>query len=199
MYVGPSEATKYFKVSRDTLRRWADEGKVKVYKSKGGHRRYWIGQEEIETVHKAKEKINIFQKKKFTDTLIYGRVSSSKQRFDLERQIKQIENYCQEKKYNYQTITDIASGINFKRKGLQKILDIAIQGNLKRIVVAHKDRLARIGFDLIETILSKYGTVIDIIETENSNGESEIKEDIISIITHYTAKFYGSRKYNVYG
>jgi len=199
MYVGPSEATKYFKVSRDTLRRWADEGKVKVYKSIGGHRRYWIGQEEIETVHKAKEKINIFQKKKFTDTLIYGRVSSSKQRFDLERQIKQIENYCQEKKYNYQTITDIASGINFKRKGLQKILDIAIQGNLKRIVVAHKDRLARIGFDLIETILSKYGTVIDIIETENSNGESEIKEDIISIITHYTAKFYGSRKYNVYG
>ena len=185
MYVSPQEAATYFGVSRETVRLWAEKDKIKYTKTKGGHRKYWIDNS---------NKTKVICKTKKPDTIIYARVSSSKQKEDLDRQVKTLENYCNNKKYHYEITKDIASGVNFNRKGLQKILELSMQGNIKRIVVAYKDRLARIGFELINWIFNKFGTVIEIMHSQSTGPESEIVEDIVAIITHYTAKIHGSRK-----
>lgn len=125
------------------------------------------------------------------EKIVYCRVSSKKQAGDLSRQIK----YVQKKYPKHRIITDVGSGINFKRKGLQEILELAMQKNLKEVVVAYKDRLARIGFDLIKFIIEENGGKIVVLNKNEVSEETEFAEDIISIITVFSAKYYGSRKY----
>ena len=91
-------------------------------------------------------------------------------------------------------ISDIASGLNFKRKGLLRILDEGMQGNIEEIVVAYKDRLCRFGFDLIERLLSKQGCRIHIVNPKKDTPEQELTDDLISIITVFSSKIYGLRK-----
>ena len=190
MYASPKEATVFYGVSRETIRLWANKDKIKYKKTIGGHRKYWIPNKNNE----GKIKVNF--KKKTPDTILYSRVSSKKQDADLSRQKESIKNFAKKEKFRFLEIQDIGSGVNFKRKGLQTLLEHVMQGNIKRIVVAHKDRLARIGFNLIEWILDKYGTSIQVSNREiNSDYKEDIKEDLIAILTHYTAKYYGSRKY----
>lgn len=84
---------------------------------------------------------------------------------------------------NYTIITDITSGINFKRKGLSTILDSCLQNDIGEIVIAHKDRLCRFGFDLIEYMVTKAGGKITILDnTENKTSEQELTDDLLSII-----------------
>lgn len=130
-----------------------------------------------------KEKINI----------CYCRVSSKKQSEDLERQKK----YMKEKYPTYQIIYDIGSSLNFKRKGLLKIINDAIDGKINEIVIAHKDRLARIGYELIEMIVNKYsnGKITILNKNKNETPTEEITKDIISIMNIYVAKINGFRKY----
>ncbi len=84
-------------------------------------------------------------------------------------------------------------GINFKRKGLRKIIDLAISGNLEELVITYKDRLCRIGYNLLEYILLKYSTNIIAVKYENKPQSQEIVDDLIEIITVYSSKLYGSR------
>jgi predicted site-specific integrase-resolvase len=126
-------------------------------------------------------------------SICYCRVSSNKQKNDLKRQIKYME-----KKYpNYQILSDIGSGLNLKRKNLQKIIKMAIEGRIKRVIVAHKDRLARFGYDLIEWIIETYskGRIVVINKSEEETPMEEISKDIIQIMNVYTAKINGLRKY----
>jgi putative resolvase len=134
-------------------------------------------------VNQKKEKINI----------CYCRVSSNKQKEDLERQIK----YMKQLYPNHIIIKDIGSGLNFKRKGLQKIIDYGIKGELNELVIAYKDRLARFGYDLINNIIEKYsnGKIIIINQSEETTPTEEIVKDILSIMNVYVAKINGLRKY----
>ena len=125
--------------------------------------------------------------------ICYCRDSSRKQKEDLKRQIEYMEN-----KYpTFEIISDIGSGLNFKRKGLIKIIDMAINGEIEVVVITYKDRLARFGYELIERIINNYsdGTI----KVENSKEEQtpteEISKDIISIMNVYVAKINGLRKY----
>ena len=191
MYVSPKEACCFYGVSREALRLWANKDKVKYKKTIGGHRQYWIQKNHISS--KIKPKITLKQK---FDTILYSRVSSKKQEKDLCKQKASIKNFSEKEGFKFIEIQDIGSGVNFKRKGLQTLLEHVMQGNIKRVVVAHKDRLARIGFNLIEWILNKYGTRIQVCNQSNqSDYKEDLKEDLIAILTHYTAKYYGSRKY----
>lgn len=133
--------------------------------------------------------INITQKKK----ICYCRVSSEKQKEDLIRQI----DYMKEKYPTHEIITDISSGLNFKRKGLLEIIKLAINNEVEELVIAYKDRLARFGYELIEIILKEYSNAsIKIInKTEEKTKEEELTEDIISIMNVYVAKINGLRKY----
>ena len=124
--------------------------------------------------------------------ICYCRVSSKKQNSDLERQI----NLMQSNYPNYEIISDIGSGLNFKRKGLEKIIDMAIKGEIEEVVITYKDRLARFGYDLIEMILNKYSkaTITIINQDKYQTKDEELVKDIISIMNVYVAKINGMRK-----
>lgn len=176
MYVTPQQAAQYFGVSTETLRLWADKEKIDFIKTKNGHRRY---------------KIHVQDNKKKKISIIYARVSSRKQEEDLDRQIV----FLQKKYPKHQLITDIGSGINFKRKGLITLLDKIFIGSVKEIVVAHRDRLTRFGFEIFEYICKKFNTKIIVIENDNKSPVEDLSEDLFSIITVFTARYNGMRKY----
>ena len=124
--------------------------------------------------------------------ICYCRVSTHSQKDDLERQILYMKSHYPE----HILIKDIGSGINFKRKGLIKIIDYCVKGQLEEIIVAYKDRLCRFGFDLIELLIKKYsnGKII-ILNASNESPQEELTTDLVSIINVFSAKLNGMRKY----
>jgi putative resolvase len=184
-YISGTKAAARIGIHINTLRILADEGKISAIKTPGGIRRYNV-EKYIE------EHINMSRTIGLKHNVCYCRVSTHGQQDDLSRQI----DYMKNKYPNYEMITDIGSGINFDRKGLQLIIDYAIAGNLETLAVAYKDRLCRIGYPLIEHILTKYSNTKIIVE--NDSGETvneEIAGDLMQIITVYTAKINGMRSY----
>ena len=184
------EANKLTGLQPATLRMWADQNKVKSYKTPTGQRMF--------------DKQNLLQltcrqddpQEKINNKVIYCRISSKKQSDDLERQIE----YCRSKYPDHELLSDIALGINFKRKSLQTILERAMQGNLKELVVAHKDRLCRFGFDLLENVFKLSNTKLIILNQDNDctkpSTEQELAEDLLSIVHIYSCRQMGKRRYN---
>lgn len=169
----PKQLADKLKVSKETLRLWAESGKIKTIKTDGGHRRY-IYDDNTD----AKD-----SKLKF----IYTRVSSAKQQSDLERQIK----FLQKLYPDYKVISDVGSGLNFKRKGFNKLLEAILTGTVKEVVVAHKDRLCRFGFQIIENLCKHFSTTLTIVDDKDGKSQTdELAEDLLSIITVFTARFY---------
>ena len=123
----------------------------------------------------------------------YCRVSSNKQKEDLERQIESVKIYMTAKGYSFEIITDIGSGINYTKKGLNQLIGKIIDGEVEKIVILYKDRLVRFGFELIELLSGKYGTVIEIIDNTDKTEEQELVEDMIQIVTVFSARLNGKR------
>jgi predicted site-specific integrase-resolvase len=125
--------------------------------------------------------------------VVYARVSSHKQRDDLERQT----DLLKQRYPDHLVIQDIGSGINFKRKGLQTILDQCLQREIEEVVVAHKDRLCRFGFDVIKYVVEGTGgRIIVLDEEEHKSKEQELAEDLLSIIHVFNCRQMGKRRYN---
>lgn len=176
MYVDTITAKKFYGVSKDTLRRWAKKGKINVIRTKGNHRRYFMPDKQEPNSQK----------------IIYARVSSSKQKEHLENQVK----ILQEKFPEHTVIKDIGSGINYDRKGFKTILEQVFDKNVEEVVVASKDRFVRFGFELFEFIFNKFGTRIKIINSKKcKTSEQELAEDLLSVVTVFTARYHGKRKY----
>ena len=179
-YVQPVIARKRLGVCNKTLRKWVDDGKIDAIFTDGGWRKY--------NVDKFLQQNNKTERKK----VCYCRVSSTDQKKDLSNQI----SYLMSKYPEHELIKDIGSGINFKRKGLQQLVDLAIHNQLDEVVVTHKDRLCRIGYELLEFIFFKYSNASINIENEEIKlPQQEVTEDLIEIITVYSSKLYGSRSY----
>jgi predicted site-specific integrase-resolvase len=181
----PEEASRLLNITQQSLINWSNQGKIECIRTKGKHRRFLMSS----LVPFASEEIdrkNEQRKRK----ICYCRVSTSSQKEDLERQIK----FFRIKYPEYEIIKDIGSGINFKRKGFKTILDDAIKGNIKEVVVTHKDRLCRFGFELIEGIIQEYsqGQILVLNKKETSPHE-ELVNDLISIITVFSSRLYGLR------
>jgi len=160
---------------------WANDGRIKYTTTKGGHRRYFISESVEDTTESTTQKTNI----------IYARVSSSKQKDDLIRQAE----YLKHKYPDHNLITDTASGINYKRPGFKRVLEGVFKGTIGQVVVAHKDRFTRFGYDLFEWIFSCHGAEL-ICDQESRNEEGgELADDLMAIITVFTARYHGKRKY----
>jgi putative resolvase len=181
----PTQLSKLIGVQPQTLRIWENNGTLQATKTKNGHRRY-IYNEGQETKEKIKEQCG---------NVVYARVSSYKQSEDLQRQIK----FLQSKFPDHTVIKDIGGGVNFQRKGLKTLLERAMSGTLKHVVVAHKDRLCRFGYELLEWLFNQYGVVLEVIENNETDDYGDITNDVLSVVTHFTAKLYGSRKYKSKG
>jgi len=180
MFVSPKKASEYYKVSKETLRIWSFSGKIESITTEGGHHRYKI--------------IPLHDNKDSRRKIIYARVSSSKQKKDLLRQIK----FIKQKFPQYQVIKDIGSGFNFERKGFISIMELIFRGAVQELVIAHSDRLTRIGFKFICFICKYFNTKLTILSNKKDHSsEYEFTEEFISVITYYTSKFYGLRKYKI--
>lgn len=129
--------------------------------------------------------------------IIYARVSTHKQEEDLKRQIQTLTNYAiTQNPHNIQTITDIASGLNDNRKGLNKLLQQIMNNQVNRVFINYKDRLTRFGYNYIKQICDNYNTQIIIVSNEEQNKsiEFELAEDIITIIHSFSGKLHGLRR-----
>ena len=127
---------------------------------------------------------------------IYARVSTPKQKADLENQIKFLRQYLVSKGLNPEYVySDIASGMNEDRKGLNEMMSDIISGKISKVVISHKDRLTRFGFGYLKTIFSRYNTEIEIVNLEDEKSfQDELSEDLIAIIHRFSMKFHGKRK-----
>lgn len=182
VYVKAKEARKQLGVTDVTLRTWATAGKIKYIRvEEDGNRLYEVDNFIAEREKEAKE-----EKRKY----IYCRVSSYSQKDDLERQIA----YLKERYPEHEVVKDIASGINFHRKGLNKILVDTMQGIVGEVVVAHRDRLCRIAGDHFEWLFKHYGVNFVIEDKQEYSPESEFSEDLFSIIHVFSARHYGLRR-----
>lgn len=177
----PKQFSKLHGVTTQTLQEWERDGKITAIRTKGGHRRY---------VHK---NINQDEPEKERNFL-YARVSSAKQKSDLQRQVAMLQ-----KAYpTFEIIQDIGSGINFKRRGLASILELLLARRVSKVVVAHKDRLARFGFDLFQFLFEKCGATLEVLEDGDIKEPiTELANDLLSVVTVFTARYYGSRSYKV--
>ena len=183
-YLTRREASKVLKVHYNTLYKMAVDKDIETA---------IIGKQQLYNVTKYLKEKGISQTTSNKKHICYCRVSSQKQKGDLLRQIEYMK-----KEYPYhEIITDIASGLNYDRPGLKKLLKYAMDGEVDEVVIAFKDRLTRFGYEMIEWIIKeKSKGVIKIINNnEELTPTEEISKDIISIMNIYTAKINGLRKY----
>ena len=184
-YLRPEEVSKLLKVTVRTLYNWDRDGKITCIKTNGGHRRF-LESEILARLGKTPPE-------RIRERICYCRVSSPGQKEDLERQVQ----YFQSLYPNHRIISDIGSGINFKRKGLETILDLAIRGDIEEVVVTHKDRLCRFGFELIERIISSTNGKIVVLDKKETSPERELTNDLITIITVFSSRLYGLRSHSL--
>lgn len=119
-------------------------------------------------------------------------MSSYKQKDDLERQVA----YLRAKEPNGEIITDIGSGLNFKRKGLKAILERSLSGDKLRVVVAHRDRLARFAFDLLEWLIERNGgEIVVLTKSHHASPTDELHQDLLAVLSIFAARMHGLRKY----
>lgn len=183
-YVNTKEAREMLRVTATTLRKWDKEGKIKTIRTPSGIRLY-DKQCILEILN---QKGIISEKRK----VAYCRVSSKKQSDDLERQ----KNFFRDNYPSYELVSDIGSGINFKRKGLQSILEQSMRGEIQEIMVSHRDRLCRFAFELIEYILSQNNVKLVVLDkTEHKSSSEELAEDVLSIIQVFACREMGKRRY----
>lgn len=170
-----------------TLRNWDKKEVLKPHHvSESGYRYY--SQEQLNHF------LGIQSKNKLNKKVIgYCRVSSHKQKDDLERQIENVATYMYAKGYQFEIITDIGSGINYNKKGLNQLMDMVTNSEVEKVVVLYKDRLIRFGYELIENLCTKFGTVIEIIDSTEKTSEQELVEDMIQIVTVFSARLQGKR------
>ncbi len=171
-------------VSSQTLRNWDRTGKLHPHHvSDSGYRYY--SEEQIDQVRHVPTPDRI--------TVGYCRVSSSKQKDDLERQVENVKTYLLAKGEPFKIITDIGSGINYNKKGLQKLLLEITQNKVNKVVILYKDRLLRFGFELVAYIASLYNCEIEIIDNTEKTEQQELIEDLVQIITVFGCKLQGKR------
>jgi len=182
-----NEFAKLIGKSVQTLQRWDREGVFKAHRNKT-NRRYYTHDQYLEYIGQkaSPEKKNI----------VYYRVSSSGQKGDLENQKKAIEQFCIAQGIAVsEWLSDIGSGLNYTRKNFLSLMEMVERGEVAQIIVAHKDRFVRFGFEWFEKFCKNHGTIILIMNNESLSPTEEVTKDLLSIIQCFSSRLYGLRKY----
>lgn len=183
---GIGEFAKRIGRSVQTVRRWEREGKLTAKRRPSGHR-YFDESDVRAMLGGAPEK---------RLTVVYCRVSHVGQKDDLESQVKALEAYCLAGAIPVdEWIKEVGSGMHFKRKRLLDLLDRISRGEIARVLIAHKDRLVRFGFDLIEHLALEQGCEIVVVNQESLSPEREMVEDLLAIVHTFRGRMYEIRKY----
>lgn len=172
-------------VNPQTLRNWDKEGKLKpAYVNPDTGYRYYSEEQLQELLGKINEEKIVVG---------YCRVSSKKQQEDLERQVQNMETYLLAQGKPFKIVTDIGSGINYNKKGLNEVIDLVMDKKVSKIVVLYQDRLVRFGYELIQNICDKNNVKIEIIDHNEKSEQEEVVEDLIQMITVFSCKLQGKR------
>jgi len=172
-------------VSRITVIRWIKQGKIRAVRL---GREFRVSEDEVKRLLKGKV---------VNTAIIYARVSSSDQKSDLERQVEYLKEYCSAKGYNVvDVLTDVASGLNEKRRGLKKLFEYVVNGKVDVVVISYKDRLTRFGFKYLEEFFGSHGVRIEVVfGDEPKDLQQELIEDLIAIVTSFAGRLYGMRSH----
>lgn len=179
-YYSIREFSKILGVTAQTLRNWDMNGKLHPHHTTSNGYRYY-----------SREQLNqVLHIKPDIDKMVIGycRVSSNKQKDDLEKQIENMRLYLNAQGKPYEIISDIGSGINYKKKGLQDLIKRISQNQVEKVVVMHKDNLTRFGFDLIEYVASLHHCGIEIVDNTEQKEQEELVEDLVQIISKLQGK-----------
>lgn len=178
-YKTPRETSDILGISIDRLRRLAENGTISTIRTPGGQRRY-----DVQGYLDAQTKTDI-------TTVGYCRVSGKSQSDDLASQVA----YLQKHYPDAEIIKDFGSGINFKRKGLKTLLERILRGDKLRIVVAHRDRLARFGSEVIQFLVEQNGGEVVVLDKTVYSPEEELTADLLAILHVFSRRLYGLRRY----
>lgn len=179
-YYSIREFSKILGVTAQTLRNWDMSGKLHPHHTTSNGYRYYSREQLNQVLH---IKPDIDKK-----VIGYCRVLSNKQKDDLERQIENMKLYLNAQGKPYEIISDIGSGINYKKKGLQDLIKRISQNQVEKVVIMYKDRLARFGFELIEYVASLHHCDIEIVDNTNQTEQEELVEDLAQMITEFSCK-----------
>jgi len=183
-YYTINKFSKIIGVSAQTLRNWDRNNKLKPHHVSSNGYRYYSQEQLNQVLHKP----NINRK-----IIGYCRVSSSKQKDDLQRQTQNMETYLIAQGKPFEIISDIGSGINYNKKGLLQLIKLITQGEVEKVVILYKDRLVRFGFELIQYVAELYHCNIEIIDNTEKFEQQELVEDLVQIITVFSCKLQGKR------
>lgn len=183
-YYSIAETSKLLNVTAQTLRNWDKNGKLKPHHTTDSGYRYY-SQEQLNRILGVKDTTR--------KVIGYCRVSSNKQKDDLNRQVENMRTYLLAQGRPFEIIMDIGSGINYKRKGLRELIKLITQNEVDKVVVLYKDRLVRFGYELIEYIATLYNCDIEVVDTSKKTEQQELVEDMIQIITVFSCKLQGKR------
>ena len=184
----PKDFAELLGESVKTLQRWDRDGILKANRTPTDRRYY--------TYDQYLQFKGIQTENDIRDTVIYARVSTKNQKYDLQNQVEFLKQFCNAKGIIVnQCIEDFGSGLNYNRKNWNKLLDEVMENKIKTIVISNKDRFIRFGYDWFEKFCEKFNTKIIIVNNETLSPNEELVQDIISILQVFSCRLYGLRKY----
>jgi len=185
--MSPKEFSQRIGKSVKTLQRW-DREKILIAHRTPTNRRFYT-----------EDQYNEYMEISIPDSsvnVIYARVSTRNQKDDLANQVEFLKTYCNAKGVIVdEVITDIGSGLNYKRKQWNKLLDKVMKGKINTVYIAYPDRFIRFGFDWFKQLCNKFGAKIVVVNNKELSPEQELTEDLINIIHVFSCRSYGIRKY----
>jgi putative resolvase len=184
----PKEFGKLIGRTTNTLQKWDREERLKAHRSPITNRRYYTHDQYLQYRGLVAQEQGL--------TIVYARVSGVAQKPDLANQINALEVYCKQQSIKVdEWMSDIGSGLNYKRKQFNRLMEMIELGQVRRLIIAHRDRLVRFGYDYFEAFCERHHTEIVVINGESLSPEQELVRDLIAIVTVFSARLHGLRSY----
>lgn len=185
--IKPKEMAKRLNVTVQTLQNWDKKGTLKAHRTPT-NRRFYTEDQYTKFVGQTTDDDRL--------NVAYARVSTYNQKDDLQDQLAFIRQYANAKGVILdQEITDIGSGLNYKRKKWNQLLNMVMENKINQIFITYQDRFIRFGFDWFENLCKQHGTKIIVINNPSTSPDQELVNDLISIIHVFSCRLYGLRKY----
>src|SRR5215471_12952504 len=184
----PQEFGQLIGRKTNTLQKWDREGKLKAHRSPTTNRRYYTHDQYLAYRGLVAQEQGL--------TIAYTRVSGVAQKPDLANQINALKAFCHQHAIQVdEWFSDIGSGLNYKRKQFNRLMELIELGQVRRLVIAHRDRLVRFGYDYFEGFCERHHTEIVVMNGEAMSPEQELVRDLIAIVTVFSARLHGLRAY----
>lgn len=177
------EVLRLLGVSRVTLSSYVKSGLIKVTKLSNGYYDYH------------NDSVFAFLGKKCRYKIIYARVSTYKQRKDLDKQVNVLKNYCTRNKIKIdRTFKDISSGINLDRSNFSQLLKLVPDYKVDTVYITNKDRLTRLSYITLKSIFERFNTKIVVIHAKRKPNYYELFDEVTSLMHYFSSKEYSNRR-----